>query len=145
MLQGISLGDRWDSNPRHSEPQSDALTDWTTVTMLPFHLKGDAKVRTFCETSKSFRAFFRFQRDFSTFWRFSTSKHLRSGRRLIGNFVRSRGVLVGVALDGWVALSTEGKCEFVDQTTFVISREIELCTEVKTALIDTAKGDATED
>ena len=27
MLQGISLGDRWDSNPRHSEPQSDALTN----------------------------------------------------------------------------------------------------------------------
>ena len=27
-------GGRWDSNPRHSEPQSDALTNWTTATML---------------------------------------------------------------------------------------------------------------
>ena len=26
-LQGFSLGARWDSNPRHSEPQSDALTN----------------------------------------------------------------------------------------------------------------------
>ena len=44
----------------------------------------------------------------------------------------------------WVALSTEGKCKFVNQTAFVITREIELRTEVKTALIDTTKGDATE-
>ena len=33
-LLRISLGDWRDSNPRHSEPQSDALTNWTTVTML---------------------------------------------------------------------------------------------------------------
>ena len=26
-------GARWDSNPRHSEPQSDALTNWTTGTI----------------------------------------------------------------------------------------------------------------
>lgn len=24
---GVILGGRWDSNPRHSEPQSDALTN----------------------------------------------------------------------------------------------------------------------
>ena len=29
-------GGRWDSNPRHSEPQSDALTNWTTATMSAF-------------------------------------------------------------------------------------------------------------
>ena len=29
-------GGRWDSNPRHSEPQSDALTNWTTATVLAF-------------------------------------------------------------------------------------------------------------
>ena len=35
--QGLNLwGDWWDSNPRHSEPQSDALTNWTTVTMSLF-------------------------------------------------------------------------------------------------------------
>ena len=31
---GIYLGARWESNPRHSEPQSDALTNWATDTML---------------------------------------------------------------------------------------------------------------
>ena len=32
-LTGTILGGRWGSNPRHSEPQSDALTNWTTPTM----------------------------------------------------------------------------------------------------------------
>ena len=33
-LAGFILGGRWDSNPRHSEPQSDALTNWTTSTIF---------------------------------------------------------------------------------------------------------------
>ena len=32
-FQGFLEGGGWDSNPRHSEPQSDALTNWTTSTM----------------------------------------------------------------------------------------------------------------
>ena len=30
----VIQGARWDSNPRHSEPQSDALTNWTTGTIF---------------------------------------------------------------------------------------------------------------
>ena len=30
----LKLGERWGSNPRPSEPQSDALTDWATFTMF---------------------------------------------------------------------------------------------------------------
>ena len=49
-----TLGARTDSNRRHSEPQSDALTNWTTGTIW---IAG-AKVVIFCETTKHFLVFF---------------------------------------------------------------------------------------
>ena len=53
------VGGRWDSNPRHSEPQSDALTNWTTSTiyMLLKSFSG-AKVREKFEFHKFFSCFF---------------------------------------------------------------------------------------
>ena len=48
----ISWGGWWDSNPRHSEPQSDALTSWTTTTMFSWFLKSVAKIVTIFVFSK---------------------------------------------------------------------------------------------
>ena len=55
----FEVGGRWDSNPRHSEPQSDALTNWTTSTiyMLLKSFSG-AKVREKFEFHKFFSCFF---------------------------------------------------------------------------------------
>ena len=36
---GTSLGALWDSNPWHSEPQSDALTNWTKGTIFVWDCK----------------------------------------------------------------------------------------------------------
>ena len=49
----LSWGARWDSNPRHSEPQSDALTNWTTGTIVSVFLSESvAKVWTISELTK---------------------------------------------------------------------------------------------
>ena len=56
----ITVGGRWDSNPRHSEPQSDALTNWTTATMLVQLLNAVAKIWIIFELARLSEIFFVF-------------------------------------------------------------------------------------
>ena len=52
-------GGWWDSNPRHSEPQSDALTNWTTATVLGIYCYWKrCKGITFLCYDQIFRLFF---------------------------------------------------------------------------------------
>ena len=55
------MGGRWGSNPRHSEPQSDALTNLTTSTILKvlhYCCLAGAKVREKNVIAKFFSYFF---------------------------------------------------------------------------------------
>ena len=62
-LQGFVLkGARWDSNPRHSEPQSDALTNWTTGTMIACITESGCKGTWFVWFSQTNHVLFSFLR-----------------------------------------------------------------------------------
>ena len=50
LLQGFqTLGGRWDSNPRPSEPQSVTLTDWATSTIYDLISQIGCKYTRFCD------------------------------------------------------------------------------------------------
>ena len=73
-------GARTDSNRRHSEPQSDALTNWTTGTMLVAILFCGCKGRHFLPNYQIFDSKFCKKHCFCLFW---LAKHYSKGTILM--------------------------------------------------------------